>query len=177
MKKNKILIVVLLAQLLFIGSVQAKCDLKSFQFGASYKSIVSKLNIDSELVEPEIKGASHQLLFAPGEEVCKSEKAFQGVPIHFVFLYNDLVQIELMGVSESPSLITWAESIYGEIENKPNSFYQEKPIARLFWENSNALISYSIESVYEEVIETMIIQSLKHQKSYEKFAIEQEGGK
>ena len=29
----------------------------------------------------------------------------------------------------------------------------------------------------EEVVETMIIQSLKHQKSYEKFAIEQEGGK
>ena len=82
-----------------------------------------------------------------------------------------------MGVSESPSLITWAESIYGEIENKPNSFYQEKPIARWFWENSNALISYSIESVYEEVIETIIIQSLKHQKNYEKFAIEQEGGK
>ena len=177
MKKNKILIFTLLTQLLFIGSVQAKCDLKSFQFGASYKSIVSKLNIDSEFVEPEIKGASHQFLFAPGEEVCKSEKAFQGVPIHFVFLYNDLVQIELMGVSESPSLITWAESIYGEIENKPNSFYEEKPVARWFWENSNVLISYSIESVYEEVFETMIIQSLKHQKSYEKFAIEQEGGK
>ena len=115
----------------------------------------------AEFVEPEIKGASQQYLFAPGEEVCKSEKAFQGVPIHFVFLYNELVHIELMGISESPSLITWAESIYGEIENKPNSFYEEKPIARWFWENSNALISYSIESVYEEVVETMIIQSLK----------------
>jgi len=177
MKKYKILIIAILTQLIFISSVQASCDLKSFQFGASYKSIVSKLNLDSEFVEPEIKGASNQFLFAPGEEVCKSEKAFQGIPIHFLFLYNDLVQIELMGVSESPSLITWAESIYGEIENKPNSFYQEKPIARWFWENSNALISYSIESVYEEVIETIIIQSLKHQKSYEKFSIEQEGGK
>jgi len=177
MKKYKILIITILTQLIFISSVQASCDLKSFQFGASYKSIVSKLNLDSEFVEPEIKGASNQFLFAPGEEVCKSEKAFQGIPIHFLFLYNDLVQIELMGVSESPSLITWAESIYGEIENKPNSFYQEKPIARWFWENSNALISYSIESVYEEVIETIIIQSLKHQKSYEKFSIEQEGGK
>ena len=67
MSKNKILIFTLLLQLLFVGSVQAKCDFKSFKFGDSYKSTVSKLKIDSEFVEPEIKGASQQFLFAPGE--------------------------------------------------------------------------------------------------------------
>ena len=177
MKKNKILIFTLLSQLLFIGSVQAKCDFDSFRFGASYKSIVSKLKIDPEFVEPEIKGASQQLLFAPGEEVCKSEKAFQGVPIQFVFLYNKLVEIQLMSLSEAPKLVTWAESIYGVKENKPNSFYDEFPIARWSWEDSKAVIAYSVESVASDVVESVIIQSLNHQQSYEKFAIEQEGGK
>ena len=177
MTKNKILIFTLFTQLLFIGSVQAKCDLKSFQFGASYKSIVSKLNIDSEFNEPEIKGASQQFLFAPGEEVCKSEKAFQGVPIQFVFLYNKLVEIQLMSLSEAPKLVMWAESIYGVKENKPNSFYDEFPIARWSWEDSKAVIAYSVESVASDVVESVIIQSLNHQQSYEKFAIEQEGGK
>ena len=177
MKKNKILIFTLLTQLLFIGSVQAKCDFDSFRFGASYKSIVSKLKIDPEFVEPEIKGASQQYLFAPGEEVCKSEKAFQGVPIQFVFLYNKLVEIQLMSLSEAPKLVTWAESIYGVKENKPNSFYDEFPIARWSWEDSKAVIAYSVESAASDVIESVIIQSLNHQQSYEKFAIEQEGGK
>ncbi|MDA7448375.1 hypothetical protein N8820_02770 [Candidatus Pseudothioglobus singularis] len=177
MSKNKILIFTLLLQLLFVGSVQAKCDFKSFKFGDSYKSTVSKLKIDSEFVEPEIKGASQQFLFAPGEEVCKSEKAFQGVPIQFVFLYNKLVEIQLMSLSEAPKLVTWAESIYGLKENKPNSFYDEFPIARWSWEDSKAVIAYSVESAASDVIESVIIQSLNHQQSYEKFAIEQEGGK
>ncbi len=89
-------------------------------------------------------------------------------------------------VKEGDESNTEISSLYKEINDElqivkiPNILKTtsiDPQIARWFWENSNALISYSIESVYEEVVETMIIQSLKHQKSYEKFAIEQEGGK
>ena len=177
MSKNKILILTLLLQLLFVGSVQAKCDFKSFKFGDSYKSTVSKLKIDSEFIEPYVEGTSQHFLFVAGEDFCKKETVFQGVPIQFVFLYNKLVEIQLMSLSEAPKLVMWAESIYGVKENKPNSFYDEFPIARWSWEDSKAVIAYSVESAASDVVESVIIQSLNHQQSYEKFAIEQEGGK
>jgi hypothetical protein len=60
MKKNKILIVVLLAQLFFIGSVQAACDLQSFRFGISHKALMDKLKLDDFYVMPKIVGASKQ---------------------------------------------------------------------------------------------------------------------
>jgi hypothetical protein len=174
MKKNKILILAVLLQLSFIASAQAKCDLESFKFGISYKTLMSKLKLDAEFAQPEQKGVSQQLVFAPGEEVCKNEEIFKGVPIHFILLYDKLVEIQVMRVSKSPILVEWAESIYGEYKNKPNSFYHEKPLAQWYWEGSKAIIAYSVEYISNEVLESLIIQSLNHQKYFERLSKEEE---
>jgi len=172
MKKNKIIILTLIAQLLFIGSAQAKCDLESFKFGSSYKTLNNKLKLD---MDSEINDVPEYFLFAPGELVCKNEKIFEGVPVNFIFVYDKLVEIQITRLSEEATLLDWAESIYGEKVNKPSSFYYEMPNAQWLWDNSNAAIAYSIKSNENQVFESIIIQSLNHQKYFEKLAKEQEG--
>jgi hypothetical protein len=114
-------------------------------------------------------GASKKVLFVPGEEVCKGEKAFEGAPVTFVFLYDKLVEMQTTRLSENPMLIHWAESVYGEKKNKPKGFYQQDPIADWMWENFNAIIAYSIRPDEQGVIESIIIESRQHQRYFEKF--------
>tara|TARA_B100000795_G_scaffold255480_1_gene227163 strand:- start:129 stop:680 length:552 start_codon:yes stop_codon:yes gene_type:complete len=180
MKKNKIVAVFLFLQILLIGSVQARCDLESFQFGISYEALMSKLKLDNYYVRPKqkINDSEHQLnvsieiVSAPGQKVCNSEKIFKDFPVEFLLIEDKLVEIKVIRLSKSPVLINWAEAIYGEKQNKPNSFYSKKPIANWFWKNSNAMIIYSIEPYEDKVSELMIIQSLNHQNSFDKMAIE-----
>jgi len=174
MKKNNIIILAILLQISFIGNAQAKCDLESFSFGISHKALMSKLKLSAEFDQPYVQGQPQQMVFAPGEEVCKSEEILEGVPIHFKFLYDKLVEIQMMEISESPTLFEWAESIYGENNNKPNSFYYNQPVAHWNWESSKAIISYSVESISDQVIESIVIQSTNHQKYFERFSKAQE---
>jgi len=175
MKKNKILILFLLLQLVFIGSAQAKCDLETYRFGTSYKALVGKLKLDKDLIMPKIDGQYEQYVTVTGDVVCKNEKVFEGVPIDFVVLYDKLVEIRIMKLSEKPSLVDWAESIYGKNQNKPTSFYDTKPNAAWVWDNTNASISYSVLSDENLLLESIIIQSVKHAKYFSMFAKEQEG--
>jgi hypothetical protein len=119
-------------------------------------------------------GASKKVLFVPGEEVCKGEKAFEGAPVTFVFLYDELVAIQARLLAEKATLVNWAESIYGEQENKPKGFYQQDPIANWMWKNFNAVIAYSIRPDDQGVIESIVIESKRHRKNFEKFFEEEE---
>tara|TARA_B100000795_G_scaffold266709_1_gene250354 strand:- start:157 stop:687 length:531 start_codon:yes stop_codon:yes gene_type:complete len=175
MKKNKTLIVFLLLQLLFIGSAQAKCDLESFRFGTSYKALVGKLKLDKDLIMPKIDGQYEQLASVAGEELCKNEKVFEFASVDFLVLYDKLVEIRVMSFSEKPSLVDWAESIYGKMQKKPTSFYDAQPNAEWIWDNPNATISYSVLSDTNSVVESIIIQSAKHAKYFSRLAKEQEG--
>ena len=174
MKKNKILIVVLLAQLFFIGSVQAACDLQSFRFGISHKALMDKLKLDDFYVMPKIVGASKQEVYAPGEKVCKNEKSFEGAGIEFVLLYDKLVEIQISKLSESPSLVNWAESVFGVKPDKPTNFFDAKPNAQWLWVDSKSVIYYSIEPDAESLLEMVVIQSRNHQSYFSKFGKEQE---
>jgi len=176
MKKINLMILVLLVQLVFAGSVQARCNLELFRFGSSVQDIEKQLNLGEGGMLPIIAGESKQVVFAPGEEVCKGEKSFEGAPVTFVFLYDQLVEIQTMRLSEQPMLISWAESIYGTKIKKPKSFYDAQPNAQWLWDNFNATIAYSIRPDANDVVESIIIQSRKHQRYFEKFAKEEEGG-
>ncbi len=177
MKKTYLIISILLVQLLLISSAQARCNLELFRFGSSAEDIKKQLNLPEGGMLPIMGGESQNVVFVPGEEVCKDEKAFESAPVNFVFLYDKLVEIQTMRLSEKPTLIDWAESIYGEKQNKPNSFYDNRPNAQWLWDNSNATIAYSIHPDANDVVESIIIQSRKHQKYFEKFAEEEEGSK
>ena len=88
---------------------------------------MSQLKMDGDLMEPKLEGISERFFLAPGELVCKNEKIFESVPVNFVFLYDDLVEIQIMRLSELPTLIDWAESIYGEKKDKPSGFFYQQP--------------------------------------------------
>jgi len=176
MKKINLTILVLLVQVVFVSSVQARCNLELFRFGSSAEEIKKQLNLPEGGMLPMMGGEFRNVVFIPGEEVCKDEKAFEGAPINFVFLYDKLVEIQTVRLSEKPTLIKWAESIYGEKDKKPKSFYDAKPNAQWLWDNFNATIAYSISPDADDVVESIIIQSRKHQRYFEKFAKEEEGG-
>ena len=80
----------------------------------------------------------------------------------------------MVRLSESPILVNWAESIYGEKEKKPRSFYAKKPNTAWVWDNFNAVVFYSIAPDYEGVVESIVIQSRRHQRYFEKFSKEEE---
>ena len=176
MKKINLTILVLLIQMVFVSSVQARCNLELFRFGSSAEEVKAQLNLAEGGMLPIMGGESKNVVFVPGEEVCKDEKAFEGAPIIFVFLYDKLVEIQTTRLSEKPTLIHWAESIYGEKDKKPKSYYDAKPNAKWLWDNFNATIAYSIMPDANDVVESIIIQSRKHQRYFEKFAKEEEGG-
>lgn len=164
---------ILVLQLLIVANVQARCNLELFRFGSSVEEIEKQITGHS-IKTPGPEEMHREAIFYPGEEVCKGEKYFEGAPINFIFLYDKLVEIQLMRLSEKPVLVNWAESIYGEKKKKPRDFYAKKPSANWVWDNFNSVIFYSIAPDYEGVVESIVIQSRRHQRYFEKFAKEEE---
>lgn len=170
MKRNIYLIFLL--QFLLITSAHASCNLELFRFDSSYEEIKNQLGDI-----PIISVSTPDRLFVPGEMVCKSEKIFEGSPVFFIFLKDKLVKIEVIRYNFGegrPSLISWAESIYGEIEKKPKSFYDARPNASWYWDNANSLISYVVESDESGFAESVLIESKRHGKLFEEQAIKEE---
>ena len=159
-------------QFVLIGATHAKCDLDIFKFGSSYEKVTQLIGD-----VPIISVSTPNRLFVPGEIVCNNEILFEGTPVFFIFLEDSLVRIELtrynFGEGE-PSLADWAESQYGEIKKKPKSFYDSKPNANWYWDQSNALIQYAVESDESGFAESVVIESKRHGKLFEEQAIKEE---
>ena len=163
---------IFLLQFLLIASAHARCNLELFRFGSSYEAIQNKID---EL--PIVSASSPDRLFVPGEIICKSEKVFEGARVYFIFLKDKLVRMEVTRYNfgeGSPSLISWAESIYGEIEKKPKSFYDAMPNASWYWDNVSSLVRYAVESDESGFAESVVIESKRHGKLFEEQAIEEE---
>ena len=170
MKRNIYLIFLL--QFLLITGAHASCNLELFRFDSSYEEIQNQLGDI-----PIISVSTPDRLFVPGEMVCKSEKIFEGSPVFFIFLKDKLVKIEVIRYNfgeGKPSLISWAESIYGEIEKKPKSFYDVRPYASWYWDNANSLVRYAVESDESGFAESVVIESKRHGKLFEEQAINEE---
>jgi hypothetical protein len=163
---------IFLLQFLLITSAHARCNLELFRFDSSYEKIQNQLGDI-----PIISVSTPDRLFVPGEMVCKSEKIFEGSPVFFIFLKNKLVRMEVTRYNfgeGKPSLISWAESIYGEIEKKPKSFYDVRPYASWYWDNTNSLVRYAVESDESGFAESVVIESKRHGKLFEEQAIKEE---
>ena len=163
---------IFLLQFLLITSAHARCNLELFRFDSSYEEIQTQLGDI-----PIISVSTPDRLFVPGEMVCKSEKVFEGSPVFFIFLKDKLVRMEVIRYNfgeGKPSLIVWAESIYGEIEKKPKSFYDARPNANWYWDNINSLVSYVVESDESGFAESVVIESKRHGKLFEEQAIKEE---
>ena len=124
----------------FFVSAQAvaACNLSKFSFGSSMQDIEKKTKSMNAINLPATSGfietdEKHTIAFQ-GEEICKGDKIFLGAPIDMTFIENTLVELRLFKFIEygdKPELVNWAESVYGEKTNKPNTFYQERPTAFL----------------------------------------------
>ena len=163
---------IFLLQFLLIASAHARCNLELFRFDSSYEEIQNQLGDI-----PIISVSTPDRLFVPGEMVCKNEKVFEGAPVFFIFLKDKLVRMEVtrynFGEGE-PSLISWAESIYGEIEKKPKSFYNARPSANWYWDNVNSWVRYVVESDESGFAEAVFIESKRHTRLIEEKARDEE---
>jgi hypothetical protein len=173
MRKIKKTVLIFLVQLMIVNIAQARCNLELFRFGSSIVEVEKQITGDA-IVIPNVEKMNREEVFYPGEEACKGEKSFEGSPVTFVFLYDKLVEIQVRRFSENPTLASWAESIYGEKKKKPRSFYAKNPNATWIWDNFNAVIFYSVVPDYQNLIETIVIQSKHHQRYFEKISKEQE---
>jgi len=158
MRKNIYLILTL--QFFLINSAYARCNFEAFGFGSSYEQVRGKFPEDM----PMMSASSPTLLFVPGEWVCKNEKVFEGSPVFFHFVEDKLVRIQIFRYTMQggvPSLIKWAESIYGVIK-KPKSFFNIRPSADWSWKDVNTSIRYVVESDESGFAEGMFIDSKAH---------------
>lgn len=148
----------------------ARCNPELISFGSSVKEVAKKFD-DKFLFPSEIPEDIPMLpVFVPGEELCRDEKAFQGTGVEFIFLFGDLVEIRIDKISESATLLSWAENLYGVKKDKPMSFFLDRPKAEWQWDKFNSTISYSIDpDIDNQLTESVIIQSARHKKLFEEF--------
>ena len=164
---------IFLLQFLLIANAYARCNVEVASFGSNYEQVKSKFPEDM----PMSSASSPDRLFVPGEWVCKTEKVFEGSPVFFHFIDDKLVRIQIFRYTMGdgfPSLIQWAESIYGEIEKKPKSFYDTRPSASWYWDNTNSLVRYVVESDESGFAEGMFIDSKRHERLFGEQAIKEE---
>ncbi len=177
-----ILISLLFIQFFVTTQASAACNLSKFSFGSSMQAIEKKMKAMNAINLPATSGfietdERHTIAFQ-GEELCKGDKTFLGSPIDLTFIENTLVEIRLfkfIEYGEKPELVNWAESVYGEKTNKPNTFYQERPSAFWMWDGSNSTVSYSLIDIGYGLDEVIIIQSDKHSDLFEKDSEKEDG--
>ena len=182
MKKSSLVIIVfIVVQFFVVAGANAACDIAQFRFGSSMGDIekkVKKIGADTLPATGIFKSieTKQSLLFA-GDDLCKNDELFKGMPIEMVFLYDKLVEIRISNFLESgdtPVLVNWAEKVYGERPNKPRGFYAEQPNANWIWENFSSTVSYSIIGLGYGVEELVLIQSSRHQDLFKKYIDKEE---
>jgi len=170
--KNIITPLLILTQMLIYSSANASCNLELIRFGSSPE----KVQKEFPEVLPMLGGADapQSMLSIPGELACKSEKSFVGAPVQYLFLYGELVEINITRLSDSPRLLGWVESVYGEKIGKPDSLYSDEPNGQLIWDTFNSVVLYSYTTNGDDRIEDVSIQSRRHELLYQRFAKEEE---
>ena len=156
--------------MLVSSQVMARCNPELISFGSSVKEVANKFD-DKFLFPPDIPEDIPMVpVFVPGEMVCKDEKAFKGAGLEFIFFSGELVEIKIDKISESATLLFWAENLYGVKKDKPMSFFLDSPKAEWQWNKFNSTISYSIQpDIDNQLTESVIIQSARHKKLFEEY--------
>jgi hypothetical protein len=168
-------VLVFLLAFLLTPVAHAVCSLEQVRFGSSIRTVTKELALPAGMREPPVSAKeSRQDLFVPGEEICPRDLEFKGTPVTFVFLYGELVEIQAMRFSVSPTLVVWAEAAYGIKKDKPRSFDGPEPNAQWVWDTGKAAIAYSITTANGEMIESFTIQSKKHSRNFQKYYMQQE---
>jgi hypothetical protein len=181
MKKNSLVVLVFLILQFFALGANAACDIAQFHFGSTMQDIEKKVKDMGADTLPatgtfESIETEQSLLFA-GDDLCKSDSLFKGMPIEMIFLYDKLVEVRISNFLENgdtPLLVNWAEKVYGERKNKPRGFYANQPNANWLWESFSSTISYSIIGLGYGVEELVVIQSSRHQDLFKKYSEKEE---
>lgn len=161
-----------MVQLLFLQTNHAACNLEQIRFGSSPEFVREQFPETPLMFDTHDLPRSIQMV--PGEIVCQGENEFLGVPIQYVFLYGELVEINVFRLSEDPSLLSWVETVYGEKVDKPHNLYSAEPNGQLLWDTPNSVIVYSFTAQGTDRTEVIRIQSRRHERHYARYAREEE---
>ena len=162
----------LMTQVFFVHSAYAACNLEKLRFGSS-PDFVQK-QFPHALPMFGVPDMPRMVLMLPGEIVCEDEDEFLGAPVEYVFLYGELVEIYVTRLSDQPGLLYWAENIYGKRADKPQSLNRVEPYGQVMWDTFNSAVAYSYTSEGVDHIESIRIQSRRHENLFERYAKEEE---
>jgi hypothetical protein len=169
----KKLIIILILQILFVASVQARCNLELFRFGSLFEDV--KERYPESMLMLDIPSMPRSIMKVSGKTVCPYDSRFNKTSIKYIFLYGRLVEINVLNFTDKPILIDWVESAYGKKVNKPKGMHGNDPNVQLLWDKHDVVVLYNLQSNGSEKIEQVYIQSKRHKNLHQKFSTELEG--
>jgi hypothetical protein len=159
-----------LMAVLIAVQAQAYCNLERFGFGKDFDEMLGEFNDAgmpfgaSQLSRSEIA--------VPGELVCEGDDRFEGVLLHYIFLYGKFVEISMSRVADKLVLLDWAESMYGAKNNKPGDFFSANPGGQLVWDTFNSVVTYSYSKSEGEEFEALTLQSRRYVDLFARYSEE-----
>ena len=147
------------------GTASANC-IEVIPFGSPVLAIKGKVEAVIPLKESSVRAD----IFIPAEAFCFGNELsiLQGASLIYQFLFNKLVQINIYLLSDTPTLIKWAESAYGEAV-KTKDFYSKPKAVKLIWDRPGRRVIYSLQPGKGEVAEYLTVKSLRHDDLIEKY--------
>ena len=143
--------------LLFVGQAYAACNIEKYPYGSK----LEKMTEDLFPQFPMGHGIERYLLL-DGKETCPQDDRLWGVPITLVFVYEQLVQYQILHPVGRPQLNGWLEESYGVTFGVMPGLTASLPNAQKAWDLGDITVLYSVVPRGGEIIENIEITSIAH---------------
>ena len=143
--------------LLFVGQAYAACNIEKYPYGSK----LEKMTEDLFPQFPMGHGIERYLLL-DGKETCPQDDRLWGVPITLVFVYEQLVQYQILHPVDRPQLNGWLEESYGVTFGVMPGLTASLPNAQKAWDLGDITVLYSVVPRGGEIIEYIEITSTAH---------------
>ncbi|MDP7156509.1 MAG: hypothetical protein QF631_09200 [Arenicellales bacterium] len=156
--------------LLFAASISYTsaygCDISHFPFGASLEGVTQQLQLDLSAAE---RARERRILRLTGDQLCPSNPKFRSVEVNLTFLYNKLVQIQMILPAGGFLLRDWAEDRFGALDRPVGGYSTNPGNVQLFRRSTDYLFFYSTHFQGGRRIEMVQLTSLRHKKLYDRY--------
>ena len=143
--------------LLFVGQAYAACNIEKYPYGSNLEKVTEDLFTQF----PMGHGIERYLLL-DGKETCPQDDRLWGVPITLVFVYEQLVQYQILHPVDRPQLNGWLEESYGVTFGVMPGLTASLPNAQKAWDLEDITVLYSVVPRGGEIIEYIEITSIAH---------------
>ena len=143
--------------LFFVGQAYAACNIEKYPYGSKLEKVTEDLFPQF----PMGHGIERYLLL-DGKETCPQDDRLWGVPITLVFVYEQLVQYQILHPVDKPQLNGWLEESYGVTFGVMPGLTASLPNAQKAWDLGDITVLYSVVPRGGEIIEYIEITSTAH---------------